>query len=164
MSKKNIIWIQFTSLSVCRHLLPIAMLLTMMQHLLLSKRMQESFWLLFRRKRFLHYSKTICYPLSAFSLPAGLWWKWLRIRSFFHRKCMQKWQAEAKHFCLSVRKCTLTDYFFLCGLIAQNTIFIMITISRTAAMDTQNPMLIPSHSHVPKSFIQSIFQFILFTS
>ena len=59
---------------------------------------------------------------------------------------------------------TLTDYFFLCGLIAQNTIFIMITISRTAAMDTQNPMLIPSHSHVPKSFIQSIFQFILFTS
>ena len=110
MSKKNIIWIQFTSLSVCRHLLPIAMLLTMMQHLLLSKRMQESFWLLFRRKRFLHYSKTICYPLSAFSLPAGLWWKWLRIRSFFHRKCMQKWQAEAKHFCLSVRKCTMKQY------------------------------------------------------
>ena len=41
--------------SSCRHLLPITRLLTMMQHLLLSKRMQESSWLLFRRKRFSHF-------------------------------------------------------------------------------------------------------------
>ena len=41
-------------------------------------------------ERFLHYLKTICYPLSAFSLPADLWWKWSRTRSFFHRKCTQK--------------------------------------------------------------------------
>ena len=41
--------------SFCRHFLPITRLLTMMLHLLLSKRMQESFWLLFRRKRFSHF-------------------------------------------------------------------------------------------------------------
>lgn len=45
--------------SSCRHLLPIARLLTMMLHLLLSKRMQGSFWLLFRRKRFSHFLMSV---------------------------------------------------------------------------------------------------------
>lgn len=45
--------------SSCRHLLPITRLLTMMQHLLLSKRMQESSWLLFRRKRFSHFLMSV---------------------------------------------------------------------------------------------------------
>ena len=52
----------------------------------------------------------------------------------------------------------------LLDLIPQNTAFMMITINTTAAMDIQNPMLNPIHSHVPKRFIQSIFQFIFSTS
>ena len=36
-----------------------------------------------------------------------------------------------------------------------------ITIITTTAMDTQNPIFNPSHSHVPKRDIQILFQFIL---
>ena len=55
--------------SSCRHLLPITRLLTMMQHLLLSKRMQESSWLLFRRKRFSHFLMSV----QQRSWRTGLW-------------------------------------------------------------------------------------------
>ena len=51
-----------------------------------------------------------------------------------------------------------------CGFIAQNTIFIIITINSTTSIDTQKPILSPSHSQVPKSIIHNSFQFILFTS
>lgn len=47
------------------------------------------------------------------------------------------------------------------GFIDQNRTFIRITISNTAAKATQNPMFRPSHSVVPKSVIQSSFQFIV---
>ena len=47
------------------------------------------------------------------------------------------------------------------GFIDQNRTFMRITISNTAAKATQNPMFRPSHSVVPKSVIQSSFQFIV---
>lgn len=56
-------------------------------------------------------------------------------------------------------KPTPLAYFF--GFILQNTTFIKITIITTTAMDTQNPIFNPSHSHVPKRGIQILFQFIL---
>ena len=55
-------------------------------------------------------------------------------------------------------------YFLFFGFIPQNTTFISITINSTAAIDTQNPMLSPNHSQVPKSVIHNSFQFILSTS
>ena len=45
-------------------------------------------------------------------------------------------------------KPTPLAYFF--GFILQNTTLIKITIITTTAMDTQNPIFNPSHSHVPK--------------
>lgn len=54
----------------------------------------------------------------------------------------------------------LSVFAFL-GFMLQNTTFITITISTTTAMDTQKPILRPSHSVVPKRVIQISFQFIL---
>lgn len=57
-----------------------------------------------------------------------------------------------------------TYYFLFFGFVPQNTTFMSITINSTTAIDTQNPILSPSHSQVPKSVIHNSFQFILSTS
>lgn len=53
---------------------------------------------------------------------------------------------------------------FFRGFMPQKTTFITITISATAAMDTQKPMFSPNKSAVPNSVIQISFQFIVNTS
>ena len=51
--------------------------------------------------------------------------------------------------------------FYCLGFIPQNITFIRITISKTAAIATQKPILSPSHWVVPKRVIQISFQFIV---
>lgn len=50
------------------------------------------------------------------------------------------------------------------GFILQNTTFIIIIISKTTAIPTQKPILIPKKDVVPNKFIQIVAQFIGNTS